>query len=130
MKNKVSRQKSFPWLHFLRFDLNFLHTSRFNAFVFVYKILRLYLSAFFIYSSFKYVKSEVNFRDFSLCFFFIWYVLLSSHAWLFKNVWILLPSIESFSLIAIVKWIYNSFAINKLFLCIYNSNNTSRISTI
>ena len=130
MKNVVSRRKSFPLLHFVRFDLDFLHASRCDAFFYVYEILRLYLTAFFIYSSFKYVKSEVNFRDLSLCFFFTWYVLISSHAWLFENVQILLPSIESFSVIAIVKLIYHLFAINKLLLCIYNSNNTSFISTI
>ena len=70
MKNKVSRRKSFPQLPFVRFDFNFLHASRYNSFFFVYEILRSYLTAFFIYSSFKYVKIEVNFRDLSLCFFF------------------------------------------------------------
>ena len=70
MKNVVSRQKSFLRLHFVRFDLDLLHASRCNAFFFVYEILRSYLTAFFIYSSFKYVKIEVNFRDFSHCLFF------------------------------------------------------------
>ena len=78
MKNVVSRQKSFPRLHFVRFDLDFLHASRCDAFFYVYEILRLYLTAFFIYSSFKYVKIEVNFRDFSLSLFFTLYALISS----------------------------------------------------
>ena len=80
MKNEVLRRKSFPQVHFVRFDLNFLHASRFDAYFFVYEILRLYLIAFFIYSSFKYVKIEDKFRDLSLCFFFTWYVLFASHS--------------------------------------------------
>ena len=60
MKKVVSRQKSFPRLHFVRFDLDFLHASRCNAFFFVYEILRLDLTVFFIYSSFKYVKKTSN----------------------------------------------------------------------
>ena len=68
MKNVVLRRKSFPRLHFVRFDLDFLLASRCNAFFFVYEILRLYLTAFFIYSSFSSISIYYSKESYSIMY--------------------------------------------------------------